>query len=69
MFPFWLAVACGALGEMDRAFQYLDQAVEEHDSCLLYLSAIPRDIGWRGDPRYEQLLRRIGLAHLAERRD
>jgi tetratricopeptide (TPR) repeat protein len=69
VFPFWLAVVYGALGETDRAFEYLNQAVEDHDCNLLYLSAIPADIGWREDPRYAQMLKRIGLAHLTERND
>jgi serine/threonine-protein kinase len=64
--PFWLAVLHAAMGEMDRAFDYLTEALRDHDPNLLYLSAVPRLIGWRSDPRYERLLGDIGLGHLLE---
>jgi TolB-like protein len=66
VFPFWLAVAHAALGDLDRAFEYLAQAEQDHDPNLLYVTAAPRELGWREDPRYQQVLRRIGLGHLVE---
>ncbi len=64
VFPFWLAVTHAAVGEMDRAFKYLAEAQRDRDPNLLYISAVPRVIGWQPDPRYEQVLRDIGLHHL-----
>jgi tetratricopeptide (TPR) repeat protein len=65
--PFWLAVAHAGLGEMDRAFEYIDEAQRDRDPNLLYLSCVPRQIGLQADPRYEHALREIGLGHLVER--
>jgi hypothetical protein len=38
--------------------------VEEKDSNLLYLSVVPEGVGLRDDPRYDEILRRMGLGHL-----
>jgi len=62
--PFWLAAGHAALGELDRAFEYLAQAVRDHDPNLLYISATPKEMGWQNDPRFEHVLRDIGLGHL-----
>ncbi len=67
VFPFWLAVAHAALGDMDRAFGYIAEAQRDRDPNLLYITAVPRAIGWRSDPRYERTLREIGLGHLVDR--
>ncbi len=64
VFPFWLAVAHAALGEMDQAFEYITEAQRDRDPNLLYMSAVPRVIGWQPDPRYDRVLREIGLGHL-----
>jgi TolB-like protein/DNA-binding winged helix-turn-helix (wHTH) protein/Flp pilus assembly protein TadD len=56
------AIVYAGLGEMDRAFEYWEQAYEERQATLVLLksgaSIIP---GLRGDPRMADLLRRIGL--------
>jgi hypothetical protein len=33
----WLAVLCGAIGELDRAFALLDSAFQERDSFLVWV--------------------------------
>jgi TolB-like protein/Tfp pilus assembly protein PilF len=63
---FWMAVALAGLGQHDEAFSNLDRAVEERDSNLLYLFAVPRAVGLHDDPRFPGVLERIGLGHLAE---
>jgi eukaryotic-like serine/threonine-protein kinase len=68
VFPFWLAVAHAALGEMDRAFEYLAEAVRDRDPNLLYITAAPRTLGWQADPRYPEILRAMGLGHLVGER-
>ncbi|MEJ2205300.1 MAG: protein kinase, partial [Gemmatimonadota bacterium] len=64
--PFWLAAGHAALGEMDRGFEYLAQAVRDHDPNLLYITATPEEMAWKDDPRYEGVLRDIGLGHLID---
>jgi serine/threonine protein kinase/Tfp pilus assembly protein PilF len=64
--PFWLAIAHAALGESDRAFAFLDDALRDRDPNLLYITAVPREIGLQRDPRYGAILRTIGLGHLVE---
>jgi serine/threonine protein kinase/tetratricopeptide (TPR) repeat protein len=61
--PGWLRVAaCYAqAGRADEAFASLDRAYEARVPQLLHLSGDPSFDGIRGDPRYEALLRRIGV--------
>ena len=47
-------------GELDKAFGILERAFREHDDSLLMLKAPMMD-PLKGDPRYKDLLRRIGL--------
>jgi hypothetical protein len=62
--PFWRSQIHIALEEFDDAFGLLDQAVAARDGGLVYMSVIPRVTGFQEDPRYGQLLNRIGLGHL-----
>ncbi len=62
---FWLAVGRAGLGELDRAFEDLERALDARDPGLIYLSVVPRQLGMHDDPRYARVLDRIGLAHLA----
>ena len=61
--PEWLAIAgCYAeAGEADRAFALLDEAYAGRAPQLLHLVADPAFDGVRSDPRYDALLRRIGV--------
>ena len=57
----WIADVYVALGDFDRAFELLDQAVEERTIVLLWLAY---DHNWdplRADPRFPAILARIGL--------
>ena len=49
------------LGENDRAIEYLEKAYAEHSHWLLYLHMGPSLEGLRDDPRFQDLLRRVGL--------
>src|SRR5215813_3501019 len=51
----------GALRDREKAFQWLEEAYRERVSSLVYISSQPVFDGLRGDPRFEGLLRRIGL--------
>ena len=51
----------GQLGEPDRAFRWLNTAIEERDPGLVELRADPELEPLRSDPRYEGVLRSAGL--------
>ncbi|MGH9901812.1 MAG: tetratricopeptide repeat protein, partial [Pyrinomonadaceae bacterium] len=50
-----------ALGDRGRAFEWLERAVGERDSWLVWLNVDPGLDPLRGDPRFADLARRIGL--------
>ena len=53
-----------ALGDHESAFQWLDEAYKEHASFLIHINWDPRLDELRPDPRFDGLLRRIGLPSL-----
>ena len=60
--PYELAIVCAALGKNDQAFAWLEKAFEERTPrLLLFLNSDPRVDPLRSDPRFQDLLRRIGL--------
>jgi pentatricopeptide repeat protein len=50
------------LGENDQAFAWLDQAYTEHSNILQSIKVHPYFDPLRADPRFADLLRRMGLA-------
>jgi serine/threonine protein kinase/tetratricopeptide (TPR) repeat protein len=56
-----IAVVYIGLGEKDQAFEWLSKALEERSGFLVYIKCDRRFDGLRSDPRYEVLLKRIGL--------
>jgi adenylate cyclase len=63
--PLSIASIHAQLGDLDRAFAVLEQAVEECDPSLRALAADPLLTPLRGDVRFSQLLERVGLASSA----
>jgi tetratricopeptide (TPR) repeat protein len=59
--PGELAVLYVALGERDQAFQSLERAYAEHDIQLQYLKVEENFDSLRGDPRFQDLVRRVGF--------
>jgi|SRR6267378_3700562 len=59
--PMVFAGLHAALGNKDEAFAWLDKAYSERSSKLLDLKLDPDFDSLRGDPRYTDLVRRIGL--------
>ncbi len=57
-----LAILYGALGDLNRAFGWLERAYGEHDPELTYLKAGRRFEPLRHDPRFQALLVRMNLA-------
>jgi len=62
--PYFFAGIHVGLGENDRALEYLEKAYEEHSNWLIYLHIDPSMDGLRDDPRFQDLLRRVGLPAL-----
>jgi serine/threonine protein kinase/tetratricopeptide (TPR) repeat protein len=61
--PYFFAGIHIGLGDNNRALEYLEKAYEEHSHWLIYLHIDPSMDGLRDDPRFQDLLRRVGLAH------
>jgi TolB-like protein/DNA-binding winged helix-turn-helix (wHTH) protein len=55
------AIVYAGLGDKDHAFEWLDKAYQERFNRLAYLRTEPIWDRLRGDPRFDELLRRIGL--------
>jgi serine/threonine protein kinase/Flp pilus assembly protein TadD len=56
-----IAVLHASLGDVDEAFRWIEVAIGERSSGLIMLRAHPRLDAIRADPRYRELVRRIGL--------
>ena len=58
-----VALGYAALGEIDQAFEWLEQGYEEREGTLLFLkhSAAVLIPALKDDPRLASLLRRIGM--------
>ncbi|PYV72272.1 MAG: serine/threonine protein kinase [Acidobacteria bacterium] len=59
--PAWIASRHAELGEKDLAFTWLEKAYAEKSGFLLYIKVLPRFDSLRSDPRYAELLKRMGL--------
>jgi len=65
--PYESAVAYLSIGDTERAFSLLNEAVEKRSNCLMFLRNDPRMKVLHRDPRYQVLLTRVGLDDLAVR--
>jgi len=59
--PYFFAEIQIGLLEKDRALEWLEKAYEENSHWLLYLHIDPSMNTLRGDPRFDNLLDRVGL--------
>jgi TolB-like protein len=57
-----IALIYAGLGEKDEAFHWLEDAFRAHDVGLVYLQVDPCLDPLRSDPRFTDLLRRVGLS-------
>jgi tetratricopeptide (TPR) repeat protein len=55
------ALICAGLGENDRALAWLERAFQERSSWMVKLIVDPRLDPLRGDARFTDLMRRVGL--------
>ena len=60
--PYFFAGIQIGLGENDLAIDYLEKAYEEHSHWLIYLHLDPSMDGLRENPRFQNLMRRVGLS-------
>jgi serine/threonine-protein kinase len=59
--PTGIAAIYGALGDKNQAFAFLNKAFDERDFVLIMLKVEPMLDPLRSDPRFAELVRRIGL--------
>ena len=55
------ATAHGYLGEMDQAFEWLEQSYDTREGDIWLLKVTPKYDPLRSDPRFQDLLRRMNL--------
>ena len=63
MDPVVIASAYVGMGDSDRAIAWLEKAYAQHSGGLVLLKVDPAYDPLRGDPRFQDLLRRVGLTH------
>jgi TolB-like protein/tRNA A-37 threonylcarbamoyl transferase component Bud32/Tfp pilus assembly protein PilF len=57
---YYIAYIYAGLGEKDKAFEYLNKGYEERACCLIYLKTDPLMKNLRSDPRFMDLLKKMG---------
>lgn len=60
--PYRFALVYTGLGDRDMAFKWLDKAYEERDIMMIHVNVTPFSDALRQDPRFNELLKRMGLA-------
>jgi Predicted integral membrane protein len=60
--PFWMAILEAGLGDVERAFSWLEKAYEERSGGLVWLRVDPKLDPLRSDPRFTLLLSRVRLS-------
>jgi serine/threonine protein kinase/tetratricopeptide (TPR) repeat protein len=59
--PVQVALIYTALGDRDKAFYWLEKAEKAHDLSIARLKVEPKLASLRSDPRFHDLVRRIGI--------
>ena len=59
--PVRMAVAHAGLGQRDEAFRWLENAVEQRDSGVVYTKINSGLDSLRDDPRFDELLERLNF--------
>lgn len=59
--PMLIASVYEGLGRTDEALNWLEQAITERDGWLVFMNSFPGFESLRGEPRFENILRRVGL--------
>jgi hypothetical protein len=59
--PFDIATIYAGLGDRTKTFEYLEKAFQGRVPYLVYLAMDPHFDDFRADPRFRDLVHRIGL--------
>ena len=59
--PWWIAMVYPDLGDKEKAFFWLDKAYRGREHDLVFSKVWPMFDSLRMDPRYKDLMRRVGL--------
>jgi tetratricopeptide (TPR) repeat protein len=59
--PYLIAYLSLALGKRDEALAWLEKGYESHDQWMMWLKSDPKLDNLRSDPRFADLMRRVGL--------
>ena len=59
--PYLFAIIHTALGEKDQALAWLEKAYEERSTWMPFMKVEPKFDSLRSDPRFADLMRRVGL--------
>jgi TolB-like protein/DNA-binding winged helix-turn-helix (wHTH) protein len=58
-----VAEVCVRVGDKECAFHWLEKGFEERDNLMINLKVEPVFDGIRSDPRFQDLVRRVGIPH------
>jgi hypothetical protein len=64
--PYYPATVCVGMGRTDEALGFLEKGYECRDGWLTWLGVEPRFDSLREDPRFRDLLQRIGLPQVRQ---
>ena len=56
---FYIAAIYAQIGDKDKAMEFLEKSYERREFWMAYLQVEPRLDSLRGDPRFEELIRRV----------
>lgn len=59
--PYTLAAICAGLGEKDQAYDWLEKDLKERDNSLVFLAVDQQLDNLRSDPRFAELVKKIGI--------
>jgi serine/threonine-protein kinase len=59
--PFDIAVVYDALGERSEALDWLEKAYDDQSEMMPFLAIYPPVADLRGEPRFQELVRRVGV--------
>jgi hypothetical protein len=57
-----VALVYAALGETDEAFVWLEKSFQKHEESLCSIGIDPKFDSIRDDPRFNEILKKIGLS-------
>lgn len=66
--PEMLAIGFAALGEIDTAMDHLEEALEARSAGLVYLLADPMYRPLAGEPRFQAVVKAVGLSEISDPR-